>query len=107
MKKPDRPPPATPSSLPLTWKDWNGCQEQDWPTKQKNLRLAPLDSLHNFIQWLNLFLWTHQLAWFRSIGWPEGYRYFSSGSTKYQEFCLKMFRRDLRRDQDGIEPESL
>jgi len=77
-KKKHKPPK---SKLPLTWKNYNGLQELDRLTRQKNAKLAPLGCSADFVQWYYDLSRTEQGTWAKSIGWVELATY--SISTKW------------------------
>lgn len=73
----------------------NGCREMDNTAQLHNLNLANLNSLSEFIKFLRNL--PDERAWWRAIGWPEGYRCFNSYSEAGQENVLASI---LRKDRD-------
>jgi hypothetical protein len=63
------------STLPLTWKAYNGCREMSSDAIRANLALAPLGSLKSFTRWASGLSLADWYAWFVSIGWTEGAGY--------------------------------
>jgi hypothetical protein len=82
---------------PLTWIKWNGCQETDPAAMRKNFALCPAKTAEEFVQWLNSLPHNDQQAWFKGIGWVEGYVY-----CQEYGFCIKTAWPGLQKHPPGV-----
>ncbi len=97
MKTKTKPPKST---LPLKWKDFNGCREMDRETVRENIKLAPLDTFDAWWSWLHDLSYDDRWAWFESVGWPEGGHYCANSSYA-EHTAYPGLIRDRDRDWDA------